>query len=105
MASSIARTATLFQKLLSGRHVTYRSLEQQEDINRRTALRWIKEAKHVFGDALKEDRLDSGEKSFWLDSRRPAGSEGSGTGCRRPRKWRRSTRPYRSSAGRGWRTR
>ena len=68
MASSIARTATLFQKLLSGRHVTYRSLEQQEDINRRTALRWIKEAKHVFGDALKEDRLDSGEKSFWLDS-------------------------------------
>ena len=68
MASSIARTATLFQKLLSGRHVTYRSLEQQEDINRRTALRWIKEAKHVFGDALKEDRLDSGEKSFWLES-------------------------------------
>lgn len=68
MASSIARTATLFRKLLSGRHVTYRDLEQQENINRRTALRWIAEARRVFGDALKEARLDSGEKRFWLDS-------------------------------------
>ena len=68
MASSIARTATLFRKLLSGRHVTYRDLEEQENINRRTALRWIKEAKLVFGKALQEDRLDSGEKHFWLDS-------------------------------------
>lgn len=68
MASSIARTATLFRKLLSGRHVTYRDLEQQENINRRTALRWIKEAKQVFGEALQEERLDSGEKHFWLDS-------------------------------------
>lgn len=68
MASSIARTATLFRKLLSGRHVTYRDLEQQENINRRTALRWIAEARRVFGDALKEERLDSGEKHFWLES-------------------------------------
>lgn len=68
MASSIARTATLFRKLLSGRHVTYRDLEQQENINRRTALRWIAEARRVFGDALREERLDSGEKQFWLDS-------------------------------------
>ena len=68
MASSIERTATLFRKLLSGRHVTYRQLEQAEDINRRTALRWIAEARRVFGDALKEGKLDSGEKQFWLDS-------------------------------------
>jgi len=68
VASSIARTATLFRKLLSGRHVTYRDLEAQENINRRTALRWIAEARRVFGDALKEERLDSGEKQFWLES-------------------------------------
>lgn len=68
MASSIARTATLFRKLLSGRHVTYRDLEEQENINRRTALRWIAEARRVFGDALREERLESGEKQFWLDS-------------------------------------
>ncbi len=68
MASSIARTATLFRKLLSGRRITYRDLEEQENINRRTALRWIKEAKRIFGAALQEERQATGEKQFWLDS-------------------------------------
>ena len=67
MASSIARTATLFRKLLSGVRITYRDLERTEDINRRTALRWIAEAKRIFGEALKEGKMDSGEKQFWLD--------------------------------------
>ena len=68
MASSIERTATLFRKLLSGTRITYRDLERTEDINRRTALRWIAEAKRIFGDALKEGKIDSGEKQFWLDA-------------------------------------
>ena len=68
MASSIERSATLFRRLLSGSRTTYRDLERTEDINRRTALRWIAEARRTFGDALKEGRLDSGEKCFWLDS-------------------------------------
>lgn len=67
MASSIARTATLFQKLLSGRRITYRQLEAEEDINRRTALRWIAEARGVFGPALRGETGDGGEKEFWLD--------------------------------------
>lgn len=67
MASSIERTATLFRKLLSGRRVTYRQLEQETKINRRTALRWIAEARRVFGDALKAETGSSGEKEFWLD--------------------------------------
>ena len=68
MASSIARTATLFRKLLSGRHITYRELEDEENINRRTALRWIAEARRVFGDALKDTTRGAAEKEFWLDA-------------------------------------
>ena len=68
MASSIARTATLFRKLLSGRRITYRDLEDEESINRRTALRWIAEGRRVFGDALKEETRGAGEKEFWLDA-------------------------------------
>ena len=68
MASSIARTATLFRKLLSGRRITYRELEDEESINRRTALRWIAEGRRVFGDALKEGTRGAGEKEFWLDA-------------------------------------
>lgn len=67
MASSIARTAALFQKLLSGRRITYRQLEEEEDINRRTALRWIAEAREIFGAALHGETGGSGEKEFWLD--------------------------------------
>ena len=69
MASSIARTAALFRKLFSGRHITYRQLEDEENINRRTALRWIAEARRVFGDALQDETGSSGEKEFWLDTR------------------------------------
>ncbi|MDE2710192.1 MAG: WYL domain-containing protein [Acidobacteriota bacterium] len=69
MASSIARTATLFRKLLSGRRVTYRQLEAEENINRRTALRWIAEARRVFDDALHSATGDTGEKEFWLETR------------------------------------
>ena len=69
MASSIARTATLFRKLLSGRRITYRQLEQEENINRRTALRWIAEARRVFDDALRSETGDTGEKEFWLETR------------------------------------
>ena len=68
MASSIARTATLFRKLLSGRRITYRQLEAEENINRRTALRWIAEARRVFGNALKSATGDTGEKEFWLET-------------------------------------
>ena len=68
MASSIARTATLFRKLLSGRRITYRELEDEENINRRTALRWIAEGRRVFGEALRDGTRGSGEKEFWLDA-------------------------------------
>ena len=68
MASSIARTATLFRKLLSGRRITYRQLEAEENINRRTALRWIAEARRVFDDALKSGTGERGEKEFWLEA-------------------------------------
>ena len=68
MASSIARTATLFRKLLSGRRITYRELEDEENINRRTALRWIAEGRRVFGEALRDGTRASGEKEFWLDA-------------------------------------
>ena len=68
MASSIARTATLFRKLLSGRRITYRQLEAEANINRRTALRWIAEARRVFNVALKSETGDTGEKEFWLET-------------------------------------
>lgn len=69
MASSIQRTATLFRKLLAGRRITYRDLEREEEINRRTALRWIAEARRVFGEGLKDGTRSTGEKEFWLDAR------------------------------------
>ena len=68
MASSIARTATLFRKLLGGRRITYRDIEREENVNRRTALRWIAEARRVFADGLREGTRNSGEKEFWLDA-------------------------------------
>ena len=69
MASSIVRTAALFRKLLGGRRITYKELEQEENINRRTALRWIAEARRVFGEGLQEGRKGAGEKQFWLDAK------------------------------------
>ena len=66
MASSIARTAKLFQKLLSGRYITYHDLQVEENINKRTALRRIAEAREVFGPALADDYGDNGRKRFWL---------------------------------------
>ena len=68
MAGAITRAGLLFRKLLSGRRITYTDLEQEADINRRTALRWIAEAKRIFGDLLRESRGKTGEKAFWLDS-------------------------------------
>lgn len=68
MAGAIARTALLFRRLLSGRPVTYARLMEETGINRRTALRWIDEARQEFPEELKERVLDNGEKEFWLDA-------------------------------------
>ena len=70
MAGAITRAGILFRKLLSGKPVTYTQLQREAAITRRTALRWIGEAKDIFGDLLQESRLpETGEKKFWLDSR------------------------------------
>ncbi len=68
MAGAITRAAFLFRKLLSGKPVTYAALEEEAGINRRTALRWVKEARYIFGDQLKEHSRENGEKGFWLDN-------------------------------------
>lgn len=68
MAGAITRAGLLFRKLLSGRRITYTNLEQEAGINRRTALRWIAEARQIFGDLLQESRSETGEKAFWLEA-------------------------------------
>ncbi len=68
MSSALRRSVVLLQKLLSGKRVTYSLLTEEADVSRRTAMRWIAEARDIFRDQLREETGANGEKEFWLAS-------------------------------------